>query len=125
MQACVVSSGCFGWGVWANCKISRSAHPLCPCKLFKNKSAPLDRPIMPVTKEEVRAEKERLKTVDSRPIKKVAEAKMRKQRRLVSKLTQAREKAETIANQVRWGNSGSALHQLDPSRVKRSWRSGN
>lgn len=33
-------------------------------------------PIMPVTKEEVREEKDRLKAIDARPIKKIAEAKV-------------------------------------------------
>ena len=55
---------------------------------------------MPVTKEEVAVEKARLKAIDSRPIKKVAEAKARKRMRLQTRLTSAREKAEAIANQV-------------------------
>lgn len=59
------------------------------------------RPILPVTKAEVEEEKARLRAIDARPMKKVAEAKARKRRRLQTKLTQAREKAESIANQVR------------------------
>ena len=55
---------------------------------------------MPVTKEEVAAEKARLKSIDSRPIKKVAEAKARKRMKLHARLTSAREKAEAIADQV-------------------------
>ncbi|KAF5833810.1 Spb1 C-terminal domain-containing protein [Dunaliella salina] len=57
------------------------------------------KPIMPVTKEEVEAEKARLKAVDARPIKKVAEAKARQHRKAVSRLQGAREKAEAIAAQ--------------------------
>lgn len=53
-----------------------------------------------MTKEEVAAEKARLKSIDSRPIKKVAEAKARKRMRMQARLTSAREKAEAIANQV-------------------------
>jgi AdoMet-dependent rRNA methyltransferase SPB1 len=58
------------------------------------------RPILPVTKEEVAVEKARLKSIDSRPIKKVAEAKARKRMKLHARLSSAREKAETIASQV-------------------------
>ncbi len=46
------------------------------------------------------AERARLKSIDSRPIKKVAEAKARKKMKMQSRLTGAREKAEAIANQV-------------------------
>jgi AdoMet-dependent rRNA methyltransferase SPB1 len=56
---------------------------------------------MPVTKEEVEAEKARLRAVDARPIKKIAEAKGRQKRRVQAKLSAAREKAEAIAAQVR------------------------
>jgi AdoMet-dependent rRNA methyltransferase SPB1 len=48
------------------------------------------RPIPPITKEEGEEEKERLKAVDARPIKKVAEAKARKRRRMVAKMQQVR-----------------------------------
>ena len=65
------------------------------------------RPILPVTKEEVAVEKARLKAIDSRPIKKVAEAKARKRMRLQTRLTGAREKAEAIANQVGRGEGST------------------
>ncbi len=55
---------------------------------------------MPVTKEEVEAEKARLRAVDARPIRKVAEAKGRKKRRVMARLQSAKEKAEAIAAQV-------------------------
>lgn len=57
------------------------------------------RPIPVVTKAEVDEEKERLKAIDARPIKKVTEAKARKRQRMVAKLDQARQRAESIANQ--------------------------
>lgn len=41
-----------------------------------------DRPPALVTQEEVEAEKERMRAVDARPVKKVAEAKARKRKRL-------------------------------------------
>jgi AdoMet-dependent rRNA methyltransferase SPB1 len=59
------------------------------------------RPILPVTKAEVEAEKARMRAVDARPIKKVAEAKGRQKRRAQARLSAAREKAEAVAAQVR------------------------
>src|SRR4051812_44066598 len=58
------------------------------------------RPIQPVTKEEVETEKLRLRAIDARPIKKIAEAKGRQKRKAQAKMSQAREKAEAIAAQV-------------------------
>ncbi|GIL46558.1 hypothetical protein Vafri_3535 [Volvox africanus] len=57
------------------------------------------RPIPPVTKAEVEAEKERLRAIDARPIKKIAEAKARKKQKLVKRLDQARQKANAVADQ--------------------------
>lgn len=51
------------------------------------------RPIPPVTKAEIEEEKERLRAIDARPIKKIAEAKARKKQKLVMRLDQARKKA--------------------------------
>lgn len=48
----------------------------------------LCRPPTAISQEEVQAEKDRLRAIDARPIKKVAEAKARKQKRMaVSLLT--------------------------------------
>jgi len=52
-----------------------------------------------VTKAEVEEEKARLRAIDARPIKKVTEAKARKQKRVAMKLDSARQRAEGIANQ--------------------------
>lgn len=46
------------------------------------------RPIIPVTKEEVEEEKARLRAIDARPIKKVAQAKARQRKKMLSKLQQ-------------------------------------
>ena len=52
-----------------------------------------------VTRAEIEAEKEMLRAMDSRPIKKVAEAKSRKAKRLANRLRTAMKRAEGIANQ--------------------------
>ncbi|CAH1800609.1 unnamed protein product [Owenia fusiformis] len=52
---------------------------------------------LPVTKEQVQAYKERMKAIDARPIKKVAEAKGRKKMKEVRRLERARKKAETVS----------------------------
>lgn len=57
------------------------------------------RPAPQITSAEYAAAKEELRSIDARPIKKVVEAKARKQKRIAAKLTQARQKAESIANQ--------------------------
>eukprot|EP00798_Chlamydomonas_sp_ICE-L_P025161 gene25161-10792_t len=57
------------------------------------------RPNLPVTKEEVEEERARLKAIDTRPVKKVMEAKARKQKRIGVKLKQARDKATSVADQ--------------------------
>lgn len=53
----------------------------------------------PVTKEEVEAMKAQFREINARPVKKVAEAKARKKRRVLKKLEQARQKATAIADQ--------------------------
>ncbi|KAF8358584.1 hypothetical protein PRIPAC_93579 [Pristionchus pacificus] len=50
----------------------------------------------PVTKEQMQAYRERLRELNARPIKKVAEAKARKQRRVMMRLSKAKKKAEGI-----------------------------
>ncbi|XP_076009349.1 pre-rRNA 2'-O-ribose RNA methyltransferase FTSJ3 [Genypterus blacodes] len=55
---------------------------------------------VPVTKEMVEEFKERWKEINARPIKRVAEAKARKKRRLLKKTEQAKKKAEAVVNTV-------------------------
>lgn len=57
------------------------------------------RPAPQITAEEYKAAKEEMRAIDARPIRKVVEAKARKRKRMQAKLTQARQKAESIANQ--------------------------
>ncbi|KXZ53085.1 hypothetical protein GPECTOR_8g77 [Gonium pectorale] len=57
------------------------------------------RPIPPITKAEIDEEKQRLKAIDARPIKKIAEAKARKKMKLVKRLEQAKHKANAVADQ--------------------------
>jgi AdoMet-dependent rRNA methyltransferase SPB1 len=57
------------------------------------------RPAPFITGQEFNEAKQQLQTIDARPIKKIAEAKARKRKRLQAKLTQARQKAEAVANQ--------------------------
>ena len=53
---------------------------------------------LPITKEMVEVYRSKLKEINSRPIKKIAEAKARKKRRALKKLEGARKKAENIAD---------------------------
>ena len=57
------------------------------------------RPASILTKDELEAEKERLRAIDTRPIKKVAEAKARKRKRMAERLEKARAKATVVAGQ--------------------------
>ena len=57
------------------------------------------RPAPQITTEEYQAAKQEQKAIDAQPIRKVAEAKARKRKRVQAKLSQARQKAESIANQ--------------------------
>ncbi|XP_034566470.1 pre-rRNA 2'-O-ribose RNA methyltransferase FTSJ3 [Notolabrus celidotus] len=55
---------------------------------------------IPVTKEMVEEYKQKWKEIDARPIKRVAEAKARKKRRMLKKMEQAKKKAEAVVNTV-------------------------
>ncbi|CAI9724792.1 pre-rRNA 2' [Octopus vulgaris] len=55
---------------------------------------------VPVTKAEMEEYKKQMKEVDARPIKKVAEAKIRKKLRMTKKLQKVRKRAETITDCV-------------------------
>ncbi|KAJ1993997.1 AdoMet-dependent rRNA methyltransferase spb1 [Coemansia spiralis] len=54
------------------------------------------KPMLPVTKEAVRMLREKLKALDARPIKKVAEAKARKKMRATKRVASMQKKAETV-----------------------------
>ncbi|KAG1672818.1 hypothetical protein FOA52_004622 [Chlamydomonas sp. UWO 241] len=76
-----------------------SSHDVGLPRWFEDDESKHRRPIATVTKDEVRMEKERLKAIDARPIKKIAEAKGRKRMRLAKNLSSARAQAEAVANQ--------------------------
>ncbi len=54
---------------------------------------------IPVTKEEIQAQKQAMREYNARPIKKVAEARIRKKKRLLKAMTKAKAKAVQISNQ--------------------------
>ena len=64
-----------------------------------------------VTRAEIEAEKEMLRAMDSRPIKKVAEAKSRKAKRMANRLRAAMMRAEGIANQEEL-SQGTRMRQM-------------
>ncbi|CAI9163582.1 unnamed protein product [Rangifer tarandus platyrhynchus] len=55
---------------------------------------------LPVDKKEVEHYRKRWREINARPIKKVAEAKARKKRRMLKKLEQTKKKAESVVNTV-------------------------
>jgi AdoMet-dependent rRNA methyltransferase SPB1 len=78
---------------------------------FLEEEKKYNQPIIPVTKEEVEAEKRYIKEYNARPSKKVAEFKMRKKRRMLKAMTRVREKATQIANAGEL-NAGSKMRQI-------------
>ncbi|XP_034003165.1 pre-rRNA 2'-O-ribose RNA methyltransferase FTSJ3 [Trematomus bernacchii] len=54
----------------------------------------------PVTREMVEEFKQKWKEIDARPIKRVAEAKARKKRRMLKKMDQTKKKAEAVCNTI-------------------------
>jgi len=63
-----------------------------------------NKPQTPLTKEMVMEIKRKMKEIDSRPIKKIAEAKARKKMRLNKKLDKAREKANAVVDNPEMSN---------------------
>ncbi|XP_077391220.1 pre-rRNA 2'-O-ribose RNA methyltransferase FTSJ3 [Festucalex cinctus] len=67
---------------------------------FLNDEIKHRRKSVPVTKEMVEEYKQKWKEINARPIKRVAEAKARKKRRMLKKMEQAKKKAEAVVNTV-------------------------
>lgn len=80
------------------------------------------RPPSSITGSEFMEAKQQLQSIDARPIKKIAEAKARKRKRLASRLTQARQKAEAIANQEDVP-MGSKMREIE--KIYKQARSGS
>jgi len=70
------------------------------------------RPNLPITKEEVAAEKQKIKEYNARPSKKVAEAKAKKKMRIAKAFDKAKSKAQAIASQSDISEN-SKLKQID------------
>lgn len=66
---------------------------------------------LPVTKEMIQEYRERLKEINARPIRKIAEAKARKKRKALKQMEKARKKAETITEAVDVTNT-EKVHQI-------------
>lgn len=69
-------------------------------KWFLDEESKHRQPIKPVTKEEIEAIKAQFKEINTRPAKKVAEAKARKKRVAMRKLEKVRKKANVISDQT-------------------------
>jgi len=65
---------------------------------FLEDEAKHNKPQLPLTKADVEALKDKMKAVDARPIKKIAEAKARKKHKMQKKLDQIKQKAVTVAS---------------------------
>ncbi|KAL6506787.1 hypothetical protein OROHE_022224 [Orobanche hederae] len=84
-------------------------------------------PRKPITKEEIAAMKAYFKEIDTRPAKKVAEAKARKKRNAMKKLEKVRKKANAISDQpdISDRSKGMQIEQLYkkaiPKRPKKEY----
>ncbi|CAJ0568585.1 unnamed protein product, partial [Mesorhabditis spiculigera] len=74
---------------------------------------------LPVTKEQVKFYKERMKEINVRPIKKVAEAKARKARRVTRRLEKAKKKAEAVVE------NENLEHSEKVREMKKIYRNAN
>ncbi|KAF4097371.1 pre-rRNA 2'-O-ribose RNA methyltransferase FTSJ3 [Onychostoma macrolepis] len=70
-----------------------------PAWLVDDEKKHRKRPI-PVTKEMVEEYKQKWREINARPVRRVAEAKARKKRRMLKKMEQAKKKAEAVVNTV-------------------------
>jgi len=70
-------------------------------------------PILPVTKTEVDTYKEQLKAINARPIRKIAEAKARKQVKTAKRWEKLKAQAEVIAAQEGGAGSNEKLKQIE------------
>lgn len=78
---------------------------------FLEEEKKYNQPIIPITKEEIAAEKKYIKEYNSRPSAKVAEFKLRKRRRMLNAMKKVREKANVIANSDEL-NAKSKMRQI-------------
>ncbi|KAJ1974689.1 AdoMet-dependent rRNA methyltransferase spb1, partial [Dimargaris xerosporica] len=76
---------------------------------------------IPVTKEAVRIVRERMKALDARPIKKIAEAKARKKRRAARRIEKLQKKANNIADNedMTEGEKSKSINQLMAKKGKK------
>lgn len=68
--------------------------------------------VLPVTKEEIQAERELLKKINDRMPKKILEAKHRKKKRMARQMEKIKKKAQVISNQEEIGE-GSKIRQIE------------
>jgi len=81
-----------------------------------------NKPTIPITKEDVEEFRKREREINARPIKKVAEAKARKKRRLQRKLTRVQSKVNSISEQSEMSEleKTNAIQQLYKQATKSS-----